>query len=275
MRDRIPTVTKVYRNNLLFPTDNSIDLPIVFLVISQSTIMKNKIIEFKSLVALTAITLVLLFQSNSYAQILHDPGSSSGVLRSGAKNGKKWFRLSTSSHPYVYVSSGFSLRQIGAIEFASWHSRSYNARPTFLTCVNKYTNSPDTSKIVGLVGKKTLFIDMMSGSEIKPGTLANAQRPLRALYNVINLNPNEIPDIELGGVISEENTKLLYRLSGVILHEVLHNSGYAHDEYDRSSKDEDREGNFVYEAGWCLGRSNRDKEPGSLGLTGSTGYHVD
>ena len=44
----------------------------------------------------------------------------------------------------------------------------------------------------------------------------------------------------------------------------------------RSGKSEDKVGNFVYEAGWCVARDNRDKDPGqSVGLRGSTGYHVD
>jgi hypothetical protein len=80
----------------------------------------------------------------------------------------------------------------------------------------------------------------------------------------IALNANQISDLD-------ENT-----LAGVVVHEVLHNWGYRHTRYSASKEDEDRRGNFVYEAGWCVAREGNDKQPGSLSLTGDDGeFFVD
>lgn len=68
--------------------------------------------------------------------------------------------------------------------------------------------------------------------------------------------------------------------SGVILHEMMHNMGFVHATLENASEEEMRkkaEGNVVYEAGWCVARSGKEKEPGSYRLTGdsSSGFYVD
>lgn len=46
-----------------------------------------------------------------------------------------------------------------------------------------------------------------------------------------------------------------YQLTGVLLHEMLHNLGYSHDKDGNTVRD----GNTVYESGWCVSRSGENK----------------
>lgn len=69
--------------------------------------------------------------------------------------------------------------------------------------------------------------------------------------------------------------------AATILHEMMHNIGYNHPDWIKGP--EDVEGSLIYEADWCLGRKNADKEPNSINLmlqdsnrpSGSIPYYTD
>lgn len=197
----------------------------------------------------------------------------------------------------LLVDVDFNSTQNSKIKIAhamAWRLTNSENEAQFKSCIRKYAttnlfpevgNSPRLSdnfadNLVALINRtrgKTLRMNYWIPPEIKGGiTLGQAVVGEDWMNNgfMIEVNPQGL-DMER---LHPEN---FGKWASTILHEMMHNLGYVHPTWRNGP--EDVAGSLIYEADWCLGRQNQDKQPGSIDLmlqdpnrpSGSIPYYTD
>ena len=208
--------------------------------------------------------------------------------------GTTWILDRPDNLKLVYFSSSFTQEEINFMSHVMTivsGKASYTYKDKFMSCVNKFTNknSPDNS-FLDKTPIRIIYSHIASARRIyfqktinaPERTLANAELDLnrnnRDFY-LININSIHLHPYSDFSKLSIRQKSLFMRgadiMAGVVVHEMLHNLGYDHNQYSQTENDNNRIGNFVYEAGWCVGRGYKDKPQGTLGLTDPSNYHVD
>jgi hypothetical protein len=185
--------------------------------------------------------------------------------------GKEWDVVGSpsKSFPSLYISTKFTSEERTTLSTAYVRVARLIVEDLISNCVKKYTGSQsDAIKMY----PTRLYIEQFEEDPIK-NTIALGHAKVGFLkdrsYYLIGINVKALVPLERQDAVD--------KFSGTIIHEMLHNMGYTHDEYNPETKGENMRGNLVYEAGWCVSRLGEDKNPGSLSLTGSSGseFHVD
>jgi hypothetical protein len=185
--------------------------------------------------------------------------------------GKEWDVVGTPSRsfPSLYISTKFTSEERTTLSIAYVRVARLIVDNSISDCVKKYAGAQsDSIKMY----PTRLYIEHFE-EEPKDNTITNGHASVGFLkdrsYYLIGINVKALAPLERQDAVD--------KFSGTIFHEMLHNTGYTHDEYDPNTKGVNMRGNLVYESGWCVSRLGKDKEPGSLSLTGSSGseFYVD